>query len=220
MQNCSKCRIDIRGNKSRCPLCGGLLSGQPERPAFPVIPRTRLSRSSIYRMSLFLFVLFEAAMVVLCYILGRVPAWIVLAMVAGGVGVLDVQLAMYYRNDVLRLVTWEMYVGAVLVLLVDLFNGFHRWSVSWALPCLFAALMIVTVSIGRGTGLSPEDYILYLLFNVIMSTAVQAVLCVSHVNTTPVPAVISIVFVIVFFLGMIIFNHRAFKRQTTRFFNI
>ena len=56
MQHCSKCNIDIRGNKSCCPLCQGNLIGEPEDPAFPVLPERRLSRGMFLRICVFIFI--------------------------------------------------------------------------------------------------------------------------------------------------------------------
>ena len=220
MQTCRKCGIQIRGDKERCPLCEGNLAGEVSRGAFPVIPREKVSRMSVLRMSLFLFILVEAAMIVTCFILHDIPGWAILVMAVAAFGLLDVAMTLYYRNNLLRMVTWEIYFAMIVTLLVDIFTGYPMWSMIWVIPVLFVALMITTVAIGRGTGMTIAEYILYLLFDVIMSVILQ-ILCIAvGWNTYPVPAVISIAITVVFFLGMVIFNHRAFRGETRKFFNV
>ena len=103
MQECRKCQITIRGAKARCPLCGGTLTGNPEEAVFPAVPRPAVSRLSVIRVSLFIFLAFEAAMVVLGLSLEEWPAWILLAMAAAGIGIADIALAVYYRTNLLQL---------------------------------------------------------------------------------------------------------------------
>ncbi len=220
MQSCKKCQITIRGEKERCPLCGGILSGEPESPAFPVIPRKRVSRLSFLRVSLFLFVAFEAAMAVLMLSLERVEPWMLMAVVAGVFGILDIALAVYYRNNVLKLVVMEIYIGLGVALLVDLYTGKPYWSINMVIPMIFMGLTIVIAALGKALQMPVEEYIMYLLFDVIVSTGLQGILILCGVNTFRIPALISIAFVIVFFLGMVIFNHRVFGKESKKLFNV
>lgn len=220
MQNCKKCQITIRGTKERCPLCGGTLSGEPEKNVFPVIPRAKVSRMSFIRVSLFLFIVFEAVMIVLGAVTEEWPVWIFLAMGAALVGIIDVSLAVYYMNNLLQLVVIEMYIGLGVTMLVDLYTGAPYWSVTWVLPAAFPGLMITTAAIGKGTRRQVREYIMYLLFDVIVSTVLQGIFILTGVNSFRMPAIISMAFVIVFFAGMVIFNHRVFGKETKKLFNV
>ena len=220
MQHCARCKIDIRGDKERCPLCGGALTGDAGSPAFPVIPRQKMPRLTVMKGALLVALVVEAAMLVLCFILKDCPGWAALIMIATLIGLGDVALTLFYRNNLLRLITWEIYIAMILVFLTDVFTGFHRWSVIWVLPVVFAALMITTTAVALATKMRVEEFILYLLFDVVMSSAVQLVFFLTRVNTLPLPAVISFVFVIVFFLAMLILNHRAFRGEARKFFNV
>ena len=220
MQNCKKCRIQIQGEKERCPLCGGKLVGEPSERAFPVLPKTKVTRMSFMRVSLFLFCAFETAMIVLGCCLEYWPGWLLLAMVAAVVGIIDISLAVYYRNNLLQLVAVEVYIGLVVTVMVDLFTGRPYWSVNWVLPIAFACLPVATAIIGKASNMEVDDYILYLLFDVIMSTGVQGILLLNRIHTFRYPALISIAFVIVFFLWIIIFNHRELRRETSKLFTV
>lgn len=220
MQTCRKCQITVRGAKERCPLCGGTLSGEPEENVFPVIPRAKVSRLSFIRVSFFLFIVFETAMIVLGVLMEEWPVWIFLAMGAAVVGIIDVSLAVYYRNNLLQLAVIEMYIGLGITILVDLYTGLPYWSVTWVLPAAFAGISITTAAIGKCTRMQVSEYIMYLLFDVILSTGVQGILILKGINEFRVPAVISMAFVIVFFAGMVIFNHRVFGRETKKLFNV
>ncbi len=42
MQYCPKCKINIRGHKTCCPLCQGQLQGEPEKNPFPVLAKPKV----------------------------------------------------------------------------------------------------------------------------------------------------------------------------------
>ena len=220
MLNCRKCRITIRGDKERCPLCGGPVTGEKEESVFPVLPRPAVSRLSFMRVSLFLFLAFEVAMVVLACSLSEPPAFIPFLMAAAGIGIIDIALSVYYRNNLMQLVVLEIYIGLGLVLLTDLYTGRPFWSVNWVAPAVFVGLTITIAAVGKASHMRVEEYILYLLFDVIVSTVLQTVLILTKVNTFRVPALISMAFVIVFFLWMVIFNYQAFGRESKKLFNV
>ena len=220
MQSCRKCRITIRGNKERCPLCGGPVIGEAETGAFPVLPRPAVSRLSFMRVSLFLFLTFEVAMIVLAASLPEAPAWIPFAMAAAGIGLIDMALSVYYRNNLMQLVVLEIYIGLGVLLLTDLYMGRPYWAAIWVTPIVFVGLTITIAAVGKASHMRVEEYILFLLFDVIVSTALQTILIVTGVNTFRVPALISMAFVIVFFLWMVIFNHQVFRREWRKLFNV
>ena len=35
MKYCEKCKVSVRGNAERCPLCNAVLTGDPEPGGFP-----------------------------------------------------------------------------------------------------------------------------------------------------------------------------------------
>ena len=61
MQYCPKCRINIRGNKSCCPLCQGELAGEPAEDVFPVLVPRKISQASLLKIATFCFAAVEIA---------------------------------------------------------------------------------------------------------------------------------------------------------------
>ena len=220
MQSCKKCRITIRGDKERCPLCGGPVAGEIENGLFPVLPRPAVSRLSFMRVSLFLFLTFEIAMIVLACTLSEPPAGIPFAMAAAAIGIFDIALLVYYRNNLMQLVVLEIYVGLGVAILTDLYTRRPHWSVIWVAPAVFVGLTITIAAVGKASRMRVEEYILYLLCDVIVSTAFQTVMILAGVNTFRIPAIISMAFVIVFFLWMVIFNHQVLGRESRKLFNV
>ena len=77
MQYCPKCRLNIRGEKAGCPLCGGRLAGDPEPGGFPVLEKRRFSHMSVVKVATFcclsMFIILMAAEILCDFKLAWVP---------------------------------------------------------------------------------------------------------------------------------------------------
>ena len=137
MQYCSKCGIHIRGNKKCCPLCQGPLTGEPEDPAFPVLPKHTYSSLSVMKVAVFIFAICEIALAALWYLARSTRAWTPVAGFAVFLLLADLAVALYYRYNIIKIVTFECYFIMLLILSVDRLTGFHGWSLAFVLPFLF-----------------------------------------------------------------------------------
>ena len=148
MQECGRCHVKIRGNKRCCPLCGGPLSGEPENPAFPALPKRKFSRLSAVKLAAFLLIVFLISDGAMIYIMGGVPSWIPLSVLSAVVGFIDICVTMYYRNNALKTMQVQVIIGIFLSLVIDAVTGWHKWSIHWVMPVAFVGVMVATILIG------------------------------------------------------------------------
>ena len=219
MQTCSRCGILIRGSKRCCPLCEGSLSGEPENPAFPLIPVKKVTRLSIMRVAIFLCVVYEVLMLSALAVTGGEAAWIPTAMLLGLIALADVFLVIYFRNSLLKLLTYQTYVGMAVSAYVDVRTHFHGWSVSWVIPCAFAALVLTTVTAALCMHLKLAEFSMYLLFDILLSLT-QAILILLGLNRFIWPAVISMALLVILGAGGLIFRTREVRDSAARYFNV
>ena len=102
MQECKKCKITIRGNKKCCPLCQGRLSGEPEDAAFPVIKRLPLTTDAVFRIALFLAVLAEIGLGLICFLNGGWIPGIEIAMIVIVFALADLRVALYFKGNLIK----------------------------------------------------------------------------------------------------------------------
>ena len=217
MQYCKKCNIHIRGNKECCPLCLGELSGTPEDSAFPVLEERKVSRFSLWKSALFLFIAFEIVMCALLYL--TTFSWITYAMLLGVFAIFDVLLILYYRRSIIKLVTYEFYVCMALTFCIAAFTGHIGIVTAWVLPIGFTLLIPVTLLINRLNHLYLIDYMIYLIFDVLMSLF-QILFIFLHLNPFPVPAVISVSLMAVFAAALIIFRSDELRNAGSKYLHI
>lgn len=218
MQNCPKCKIHIRGDKECCPLCGSSLSGEASPPAFPVLERKKLSRLTLSRIVLFLVIVFEVVLAAIMILSGRRFVWAPLAMLAAVVTYLDVRLILFYRDNYIRVITSQVYLGMIVCLVVDKATNWHGWSVAYVLPACFFGLVILTFILGVILRMDLEDYIVYFLVTIFLCL-LQLIPLLRGINPQPLLAGISIAAAIIFAAGLFLFRGRETRSGAKKYFN-
>lgn len=219
MQYCSKCKIKIRGNKSKCPLCGGRLSGDPEEDPYPLVPQPKVSRFSLLRTLDMSYLILLILLIAVRLIARKTFFWMPVAMAAGFLCVLDLHLVMYYRYHFIKIFSVEMYLGMLICLVANFFTGPYPWAINWTIPSAMIAVFLGSLIGGKATGRPLVEYILFLVMDSVISL-LQLIPVALGWNTFRIPAVISISFCLIFSLVLIFFHYRDMKAASERMFNI
>ena len=204
MQYCSKCGIHIRGNKKCCPLCQGPLTGEPEDPAFPVLPKHTYSSLSVMKVAVFIFAICEIALAALWYLVRNTRAWTPVAGFAVFLLLADLAVALYYRYNIIKIVTFECYFIMLLIFAVDRLTGFHGWSLAFVLPFLFLQLV---------------DYVIYIAADVLLA-CLQLIPLARHENPFPVFTVITLGVILAYAAAIVIFRTKDLKSASGKWFNV
>ena len=219
MQECKKCRITIRGNKRCCPLCQGRLYGEPEDAAFPIIKKLPITTEAIFRIACFLAVLAEIALGMICFVNGGWIPGIEIAMVIILFALGDLGVALYYKSNLVKLITIQAYIVMVAVYVLDARFSDIGWSVEWVIPCMFIALIISTLIIARVNGLFLRDIMLYVILDVLLSF-IQIYWIKNGTNRFPWPAAISIALMLAIAAFVIIFRFNDLKNASAKYLNM
>lgn len=221
MQYCPKCKIKIRGDKACCPLCRGTLSGDgnPDEAAFPAKEAGGVSRFLVIRFVTFLCAAFSAVMLLLEITTRGAVGWGLFAVFWTAVAWADFMVTMFYRNNIIRVVTIELYAAMIVCYIADRMTGYHGWSVEFVIPGIFAALVISTISIGKGTGLLLGEYILYLGVDMLLSLF-QLIPIMDGNNARPIFATVILAAMVVLACGAVIFKGRDIRTSLSKTFNV
>ncbi len=219
MQYCSKCGIHIRGNKKCCPLCQGPLTGEPEDPAFPVLPKHTYSSLSVMKVAGFIFAICEIALAALWYLVRNTRAWTPVAGFAVFLLLADLAVALYYRYNIIKIVTFECYFIMLLIFAVDRLTGFHGWSLAFVLPFLFLLLIAATTIIAGTVRLQLVDYVIYIAADVLLA-CLQLIPLARHENPFPVFTVITLGIILAYAAAIVIFRTKDLKSASGKWFNV
>lgn len=219
MQYCPKCKIHIRGDKRCCPLCEGSLGGTPEDPAFPVLKKRKYSYVLLFKICIFAFIVTEVVMLMIQAMTGfhyHLPG--VIMMWAPFV-LLDLLVAIYYRGNIIKLITNQAYIVMAVCAFIDYGDGHLSWSIEWVIPATLLSLVLVTIIIGYGVGLRMVDYMIYLIMDVILSL-LQLIPVVMGINRRPYAAVVSAGVMVVIAAFVVIFRPRELGNAFSKYMNV
>ena len=219
MLYCSKCQIQIRGNNRCCPLCQGELSGTPSAPVFPELKRTRIASMSLMKIVTFCLIALEIVLSAVWFLADFRLGWVPFAMIGSLLIWLDMVVAVYFRSNVVKNITIQVYIAMTAGYIIDRCTGFHGWSVQWMMPCCFVGLVVTTVCIGKGVGFLLEEYIIYLAVDMLLALG-QVAFLVLGMNAFVWPAVISMAFLLILGAAALIFRFRDLKNASEKLFHM
>ena len=218
MQYCQKCNIHIRGNKRCCPLCQGKLSGEGDRPVFPVLPKKKVSSVTFLRICVFAALISEIVLLSIFRLTNYQAKWTGVAMTSIMFALIDIVLAVYYHRDLLKLIASEFFLAMLASWLVDRHFGNNGWSLSFFIPIAFLLYPPVIVLAAKAVRLSLTDYVIYLVVGALLSF-LQIIPLQTGRTAFPVPAVISMAFTAIILCFLFVFRFQALKNASSKYLN-
>ena len=217
MLYCKKCGVTVTGGLTRCPLCQGDLSGQPEPESekFPVIGAMSQPLAGIVRLLGFLTVVAAAISVGVNYAYQRNNWWSLFVLAGMGCAWLSFGLIIKKRRNLPKTILWQVGLISVLSVLWDWATGFHRWSLDYVIPILNIAAIVGSVVVARVLRMHIEDYILYFILDCVLGL-VPLVLLVTNQLRVLLPALLCIILSVVALAGLLIFEGTAMRAELYR----
>lgn len=222
MQYCDKCKIQIRGAKRCCPLCGGELTGEPDPDSagYPKLRPPKMTKMGIVRISLFCFLALEVVLGMLQFLIPGVLPWVTFVMIGAPIAWCDLVLAFYHRNNVILLITVQTYIGMAVGIVIDRLLGHPGWAVEWMVPSCFVGLAFMTIVIGKWMKkMLLVEYIIYLAVDMVLSLG-QLIFIRLGWNRFIWPAAISMTVMIIMAIGAMIFYRRIVSSAAKRVFHV
>ena len=231
MYKCSNCKIVINDERKTCPLCHKVLDDMSEdevkaaaeRFGMPVgYPDVRERDKKIrfvLRLILFVFIVMEAAAVIVNYIVTPHYKWSLISAVA----LLYFYICIYYwvKRDAgfaLKLGIQLVLTGLV-VYFIDRFTGNRGWAVEWVIPGLILlgdAIVFFFFLLNRQMWYS---YLVILIFLTVCSIGVMSLYMTKHIDNFILP-IICISLSCVALLATIVFGDKEFSREMARRFHV
>ena len=220
MQYCPKCKVTIRGKKSCCPLCQGKIreeEGEINAP-FPTLKKKKLTNVTFLKVVTFIFIASEIIFGTINIQTHNEYSFIGVTMLGIFVAWITALTTMYLRNNLIKVITWEVLVAIVVDIYIDVKTGFHAWSVNWMVPGTLIGLAIATFIIAGVLKLRLDEFILYLVLDLLMALC-QIIFIMNGMNTFTWPAVISIMVFLIMISGLVVFRFIDLKHASSKFFN-
>ena len=213
--------MSIRGEKSCCPLCQGKIKEIDDNinDPFPTLKKKKISNITFFKVVTFIFIALEIIFEAINIQTKNQYPFIGITMLGIFVGWITVLTTMYLRNNLIKVITWEVVVAIVVDIYIDLKTGFHGWSVEWMVPATLTGLAIATFITAKIVKLRLDEYILYLVLDLVMAL-LQIIFIANGMNQFTWPAAMSIMVYLIMITGLIIFRFRDLKSASAKMFNM
>lgn len=221
MSYCEKCKVKVIGNIERCPLCEGRLNGEiaDKTGIFPEVLPEKRERMLLFKILILCSVIAAAVCFAVNASIAEQNWWLnyVLAGLASFWMLLCI--AVKKRANPAKAVLWFSITASLLIFLWDIATGFHRWSLNFVLPVLYICAIAATVIFARFLCLKPQDYIFYLVLNILLGM-IPMVLFLFGVPEVICPSAICAAVSIVTMGVLIIFKGGELKEELDRRFHL
>jgi len=221
MLYCEKCKITIRTDHKRCPLCHGGLSGTTsiEDSIFPDIPPLKKRQLSFFSMLTFCCVLAFIFSYVINNIIPSQSKWFIYMI--GGICLVWIVLVWGKSKwkNLLKNTIGQMIIIGFGVGICDVFIGWKGWSIDYAWPILIFLSLIINVFITWVKRLEASDYMIYLLMNCIFGL-IPMLLVQLNVVKFVLPSIICSGFAMILFAGLLIFRWEQVALELVKKFHM
>ena len=215
MKYCEKCKVSVRGNAERCPLCNAVLTGDPEPGGFPHLLDHHRQRK------LWLSILALASVVgcVICalinFLLRDSGVWC-LFVVSGVICIwLTLGLVIYKRRNIPKTLVCEVFLVSLLAVLWDVGTGWHGWSIDYVIPIVCMGVMVTLCVFARLFRVPSGSFIVYILVDALLGI-LQLVLLSLNLIRVPLPSLLSIGLCIVTIAALFIFRGQNAREELKR----
>lgn len=212
---CEQCRVHVRGNLQRCPLCQSPLTGQPEENVYP----TLLPAKKTMRLLLRLAALATIVVAVICsavnFSLPETGWWSVIVMAALASTWLVLGVTVHKRGSPMKAIVWQLGAISVITLLWDLFTGFTGWSLDFVLPIFIPCAQLAAFIVVVALCLRPAEYLFCMTFCILAGFLPLVPLLCGMLGIL-YPTVICVGVSLVALAGLLLFKGRELKDDAVR----
>ena len=217
MKYCRNCKVYIREEHDKCPLCENILEEESrgkDDEVFPMIPPFYESH-----LALKIMIFISIVALVLSFGINMVfPSeinWPILFMF----GVISIWVGLIIivqkRYHIPKKIIWQVFIISILSVFWDYKIGWRGWSLDYIIPIACVSAMIIMYVTAKIMHLSTRDYITYVLLDGIFGIIPVIFIIFDLVNVV-YPSIISVGFSIISLSAIFIFQGKEIKAEITK----
>ena len=218
MPYCVHCRVNVRGDKKRCVLCGNtLIPGQAAEEAeaiFPEIPLT-VEKHLAVRLMVFISIVAIVASFSIWMLFPTNINWPIFVLLALVSIWLNLIFLIRKRHSIPKTIVRQVVIVAGLSLFWDWETGWRGWSLDYFIPGLFVTALLVMYITAKIFKLSVRDYLFYAMISSLFGIVPIAFLSFRWVNLL-YPSILCTAISIIFFAAIFIFEGDNIKSELNK----
>ncbi|GHU53299.1 hypothetical protein AGMMS49975_10990 [Clostridia bacterium] len=223
MTKCIRCGVSVDGQHKNCPLCGRRLDnkggGKTEYPAYGQSYR-RIKTFTLYKLYLFLTI--SAILISTTVNVMTLPTdpvfWSGIVTCALLYTLITIRNTIISKRHIGAKILVQFISLAVFMFVIDICNGFSKWSTNYVIPFLIVVSTVIITIIALTKKSLWLDYAGY-LFAMFFISLCPIVLFVFRLATVIWTGVMAVLYSVLTIIGLIIFSDEKFKNETRKRFH-
>jgi hypothetical protein len=220
MSRCKNCNVEILDETERCPLCKSVLEYTVDvenmYPNVKVRTRKMMLFSRIY---LFCALLTEVILVYINAVTTSDTWWSVIPGLALIYGYLVIRYAILGKSGYKGKTVALTMIAVLMVIIIDLVEGYRGWSVNYALPSGIIFIDAVIVFLMIVNRRNWQSYMMWQIFMILCSLVPIFLHCAGIVTAVNL-ALIALAVSVFLFLGTLIIGDRRARVELKRRFHV
>ena len=216
MLYCKPCKAKIAGVHEHCPLCGGNLSGEPEKErSYPIIAP---NPNRIKRIIQILSISAIAGAIICVAINVLVPAgiwWSLFAVLGLACGWLWAVVGILKKAKLLNNIVGQCVLISALAFLWDAVTGWHGWSAEFVFPCVCTGAMLAVIILATVFRMPDKEYLILLIVCAVIGI-IPLIFLFTGILTVILPSVICVAVSLIIISIQLIFNWKALYREVSK----
>ena len=137
MKHCDKCKIDVRGEFERCPLCQNKLTGESTPYEFPKVQSFYEKYEKIFKFAILVTSSLSIISIAVNILLPQSGHWSLFVLFGVICFWLTTNICIKKRQVISQNIAAEAVIISILCVIWDKFTGWHGWSVDYVIPIIF-----------------------------------------------------------------------------------
>ena len=210
MLRCPRCKLDITGAPSLCPLCQGPLLGEPDAEGGVFVPLEGQSRKASLVFSIITMAALAVSIIALAadYLIFSSLSWSIL--VVGGTACAWVLAVIGWkkRRELAKNILIQTTLISIVALIWDLSSGWQGWSLNYVFPCVCVAAIAALSVLALVLQLDSSEYMAY-LWLVSVYGIIPFIFVLTKLVTVLYPSVICCVICALTLAALLLFFRRS-----------
>jgi len=214
MLYCKNCKVNITGNHEKCPLCQGDIIGEPSQTnTFPIIKEEKHLINLILKITALITI--TASVICVLINLGFGGSWSLYVIAGFVTGWIVIWITVKMHGNITKNTVWLTVIISILSIIWDISTGYRGWSIDYVLPIICCFAMIEMFIVANIKKLKIEDYIVYLIIDILFGIVPLALLLLNIVKII-YPSLICVAESVISLAILIIFEGKALKAEIVR----
>lgn len=220
MKHCPHCHVDVKNPRATCPLCHNPLQGGDgtESWDFPYIPLASKKYAFLIRILLFATI----AGLVICFAVNYFHRsgglWSLIVLAASAFFWVSVAGVLNSQNSLMSL-SRGVLVLCLLLFVIDILYGFHRWSINYAIPAVFLSTIAAVIAIAMLRRLRFSDFVIYIVITGLL-LLIPLLFLLTGLATVSWPSLVCIIAGLLSLVGIFIFADSEIRDELRRRFHL